>query len=81
MRSRTELRPAWLELTRGYAYQVLIDVAQPWKLPVPLVQGIGNFGGRGNDPPELTLELFYPADEAAEEWLRGTPRSLGAGAR
>jgi hypothetical protein len=40
-----------MELTRGYAYQVLIDLAQPWKLPVPLVQGIGNFGGRGSDPP------------------------------
>jgi hypothetical protein len=38
-------------LARGYAYQVLIDLAQPWKLPVPLIEGIGNFGSRGNDPP------------------------------
>jgi hypothetical protein len=40
-----------LGLARGYAYQVLIDLTQSWKLPVPLVEGIGNFGGRGNDPP------------------------------
>ncbi len=38
-------------LARGYAYQVLIDLALPWKLPIPLVEGIGNFGGRGDDPP------------------------------
>jgi hypothetical protein len=38
-------------LARGYAYQVLIDLAQPWKLPVPLIEKIGNFGSRGNDPP------------------------------
>jgi hypothetical protein len=38
-------------LARGYAYQVLIDLALPWKLPIPLIEGIGNFGGRGNDPP------------------------------
>jgi hypothetical protein len=31
-------------LARGYAYQVLIDLAQPWKLPVPLIEGMGNFG-------------------------------------
>jgi hypothetical protein len=26
---------------------------------------------------ELTLELFYPADEATEGWLRGTAGYLG----
>jgi len=40
-----------LGLARGYAYQVLTDLALPWKIPVPLVEGQGNFGGRGNDPP------------------------------
>jgi len=40
-----------LGLARGYAYQVLIDLAQEWKLPVPLVEGRGNFGSRGSDPP------------------------------
>jgi DNA gyrase/topoisomerase IV, subunit A len=38
-------------LARGYAYQVLIDLALPWKLPIPLIEGHGNFGGRGDDPP------------------------------
>src|SRR5258708_30858128 len=40
-----------LGLARGYAYQVLIDLALPWNIPVPLVEGQGNFGSRGNDPP------------------------------
>jgi len=40
-----------LGLARGYAYQVLIDLTQPWKLPIPLIEPQGNFGGRGNDPP------------------------------
>lgn len=38
-------------LAPGYAYQVLIDLAQPWTVPVTLVSGQGNFGSRGNDPP------------------------------
>jgi hypothetical protein len=38
-------------LARGYAYQVLIDQALPWKLPIPLIDGQGNFGSRGSDPP------------------------------
>src|SRR5216683_974778 len=38
-------------LARGYAYQVLTDLAQPWKIPIPLVKGQGNFGSRGSDPP------------------------------
>jgi AraC-like DNA-binding protein len=33
-----------------YAYPVLVDLAQPWKMPVTLVDGQGNFGSRGNDP-------------------------------
>jgi DNA gyrase/topoisomerase IV, subunit A len=40
-----------LGLARGYAWQVLIDLSQSWKLPVPLVEGRGNFGSRGDDPP------------------------------
>jgi hypothetical protein len=38
-------------LARGYGHQVLIDIAVPWRLPIPLVQPQGNFGGQGNDPP------------------------------
>jgi hypothetical protein len=38
-------------LAPGYAYEVLLDLARPWTMPVNLVQGQGNFGSRGNDPP------------------------------
>jgi len=38
-------------LMPGYAYQVLLDLAQWWTVPVTLVSGQGNFGSRGNDPP------------------------------
>jgi hypothetical protein len=38
-------------LAPGYAYEVLVDLARPWTMPVNLVQGQGNFGGRGDDPP------------------------------
>lgn len=37
-------------LAPWYAYPVLVDLAQPWKMPVTLVDGQGNFGSRGNDP-------------------------------
>jgi hypothetical protein len=37
-------------LAPGYAYEVLIDLAQPWQMPLLLVDGQGNFGSRGNDP-------------------------------
>jgi DNA gyrase/topoisomerase IV subunit A len=38
-------------LAPGYAYEVLVDLARPWTMPVNLIQGQGNFGCRGNDPP------------------------------
>jgi hypothetical protein len=37
-------------LAPGYAYEVLLDLARPWQMPVLLVDGQGNFGTRGNDP-------------------------------
>jgi hypothetical protein len=61
-------------LARGYAYQVLIDLAQPWKLPVPLIEGIGNFGSRGNDPPaspRYTEARLSPAGQVALAAERG----------
>jgi hypothetical protein len=61
-------------LARGYGYQVLIDLAQPWKLPVPLVDGIGNFGGRGNDPPaspRYTEARLSPVGQVALAAERG----------
>ena len=63
-----------LGLARGYAYQVLIDLALPWKIPVPLVQGQGNFGGRGNDPPAspyYTEARLSPAGQVALAAERG----------
>jgi hypothetical protein len=63
-----------LGLARGYAYQVLIDLAQPWKLPVQLVEGIGNLGSRGNDPPaspRYTEARLSPAGQVALAAERG----------
>jgi DNA gyrase/topoisomerase IV, subunit A len=38
-------------LAPWYAYPVLVDLALPWKVPVTLIEGRGNYGSRGNDPP------------------------------
>ena len=38
-------------LAPGYAYEVLVDLARPWTMPVNLVEGQGNFGSCGNDLP------------------------------
>ena len=32
-------------------YDTLVRLAQPWSLRYPLIDGQGNFGSRGNDPP------------------------------
>ncbi|MFP5392897.1 MAG: DNA gyrase subunit A, partial [Gammaproteobacteria bacterium] len=32
-------------------YDTLVRMAQPWSLRYPLVDGQGNFGSPGNDPP------------------------------
>lgn len=37
-------------LAPGYAYEVLLDLARPWKLQVTLISKCGNFGSRGGDP-------------------------------
>ena len=37
-------------LAPWYAYPVLVDLARPWKMPVTLIEGQGNYGSRGNDP-------------------------------
>jgi len=63
-----------MDLDRKYAYQVLVDLAQPWKLPAPLVDGIGNFGGRGDDPPaspRYTEAQLSPVGEIALAAERG----------
>ena len=71
-----------LGLARGYADQVLIDLAQPWKLPVTLVEGRGNFGSRGSDPPaspRYTEARLSPAGQVALAAERGeiAPVPLG----
>ena len=38
-------------LAPGYAYEVLVDLARPWTMPVNLVHGQGNFGSRSGDVP------------------------------
>ena len=63
-----------LGLARGYAYQVLIDLALPWQIPVPLVEGQGNFGSRGSDPPAspyYTEARLSPAGQVALAAERG----------
>jgi len=61
-------------LARGYAYQVLTDMALPWKLPIPLIEGQGNFGSRGSDPPAsayYTEARLSPAGQVALAAERG----------
>jgi DNA gyrase/topoisomerase IV subunit A len=61
-------------LAPGYAYQVLADQAQPWTVPVTLVDGQGNFGSRGNDPPahfRYTEARLSPAGQVALAAERG----------
>ena len=55
-------------------YDALVRLAQPWSLRYPLVQGQGNFGSPGNDPPaaqrytecrmaSLAMEMVRDIDE------------------
>jgi hypothetical protein len=63
-----------LGLARGYAYQVLIDMALPWQILVPLIERQGNFGSRGNDPPAspyYTDARLSPAGQIALAAERG----------
>ncbi len=61
-------------LAPGYAYQVLTDLALPWKIPIPLIEPQGNFGSRGNDPPAspyYTEARLSPAGQVALAAERG----------
>jgi hypothetical protein len=61
-------------LARGYGYDVLVDLALPWKMPIPLVSPQGNFGGRGNDPPAnppYTEARLSPAGQVVLAAARG----------
>src|SRR6187431_791757 len=55
-------------------YDALVRLAQPWALRYPLIQGQGNFGSPGNDPPAaqrytecrmapLAMEMVRDIDE------------------
>jgi hypothetical protein len=61
-------------LAPGYAYEVLLDLARPWTMPVSLVTGRGNLGSRGNDPaanPPYTESRLSPAGQVALAAERG----------
>src|SRR5260221_8640476 len=69
-------------LAPGYAYRVLTDLALPWKLPVPLVDGHGNFGSRDGDPPagwRYTEARLSPAGQVALAAERGELAPVPAG--
>lgn len=61
-------------LAPGYAYEVLLDLARPWTIPVRLVHGGGNLGSRGNDPAanyRYTEARLSPAGQIALAAERG----------
>jgi DNA gyrase/topoisomerase IV subunit A len=61
-------------LAPGYAYEVLLDLARPWTMPVTLVTGQGNLGSRGNDPAanfRYTECRLSPAGQVALAAERG----------
>ena len=62
-------------LAPGYSYEILVDMARPWTMPVVLVSGQGNFGIRGNDPPanyRYTECRLSPAGQVALRAEQGT---------
>jgi DNA gyrase subunit A len=62
-------------LAPGYSYEVLVDMASPWIMPIVLVSGQGNFGSRGSDPaasPQYTECRLSPAGQVALRADQGT---------
>jgi len=51
-------------------YDALVRMAQPWSLRYPLVDGNGNFGSPGNDPPAAMRYTESRLDPLAMEMLR-----------
>ena len=65
---------AAIGLAPGYGYEVLVDLARPWTVPVGLVDGQGNFGSRSGDPPahfRYTEARISPAGRVALAAERG----------
>ncbi|MGQ0845403.1 MAG: DNA gyrase subunit A [Sporichthyaceae bacterium] len=57
------------------AYVAMVELAQPWRSNLPLLEGHGNFGAPGNDPPadaEYTECRLSPAGRAAVAAERGS---------
>ena len=64
-------------------YDTLVRMAQPWSLRYPLVDGQGNFGSPGNDPPAamrytearltpLAMEMLREIDEETVDFIPTT---------
>jgi DNA gyrase subunit A len=51
-------------------YDTLVRLAQPWSLRYPLVDGNGNFGSPGNDPPAAMRYTEARMAQLAMEMLR-----------
>jgi hypothetical protein len=63
-----------LGLAPGYAYEVLLDLARPWKVPVWLVDGFGNYGDLTGGPHSEfrhTMARLSAAGEVAVAAERG----------
>jgi len=61
-------------LAPAYAYEILLDLARPWTMPLSLIQGQGNFGSRGNEPaasPSYTESRLAAAGRVALAAERG----------
>ncbi len=51
-------------------YDTLVRLAQPWSMRMPLVDGQGNFGSPGNDPPAAMRYTECRLAQLAMEMLR-----------
>src|SRR5947209_10491777 len=51
-------------------YDTLVRLAQPWAMRLPLVDGQGNFGSPGNDPPAAMRYTECRLTPVAMEMLR-----------
>jgi DNA gyrase subunit A len=51
-------------------YDALVRMAQPWSMRMPLIDGQGNFGSRGNDPPAAMRYTECRLAPLAMEMLR-----------
>ena len=71
-----------LGLGARHAYPLLVDLAAPWRLHLPLLDGLGNWGSQHGDPPadarytEVRLSLVGELALAAERGEVG-PVPLG----